>query len=157
VTIALTGLLHVKVPVTDVERSARWYTRVFDLELMYEFCELGTVRGVVLFHRSGNFSIALRDREAIPGRPLLDRFDLFSVSVEEREVLAQLLRRCQDMGTPHGQLEDRPDGTVLDIPDPDGTIVRCYHYTWDHDRFTGVAFGDDGLSELYDSPKIDLS
>jgi len=155
-TLALTGLLHVKVPVTDLERSARWYTRVFDLELLYEFCEQGIVRGVVLFHRSGDFSIALRDREAIPGRPLLDRFDLFCVRVQDREVLAQLLQRCQDVGTPHGELEDRPDGTVLDIPDPDGTIIRCYHYTWDHDRFTGVAFDADGVPLLYDSPKLDL-
>ncbi len=62
------------------------------------------------------------------------------------------------MGTAHGQLEDRPDGTVLDIPDPDGTIIRCYHYTWDHDRFIGVAFGDDGAGagELYHSPRLDL-
>ena len=155
-TLALTGLLHVKVPVTDVERSARWYMLLFDLELMYEFCEQGIVRGVVLFHRSGDFSIALRDREAIPGRPLLDRFDLFAVSVEEREVLARLRRRCAEMGTPHGELEDRPDGTVLDIPDPDGTIIRCYHYTWNHDRFTGVAFGVDGVPELYESSKLDL-
>lgn len=130
--------------------------RLFDLELTYEFCEQGIVRGVVLFHRAGDFSIALRDREAIPGRPLLDRFDLFSVSVSEREVLVQLVDRCNDMGTAHGQLEDRPDGTVLDIPDPDGTVIRCYHYTWDHDRFIGVAFGDDGAGELYHSPRLDL-
>ncbi len=45
---------------------------------------------------------------------------------------------------------------MLDIPDPDGTIIRCYHYTWDHDRFTGVAFGDDGAVELYHSPRLDL-
>lgn len=155
-TLDLGGLLHVKVPVTDVERSARWYMRVFDLELSYEFCEQGVVRGVVLFHRGGDFSIALRDREVIPGRPLLDRFDLFSVGVPRREVLDELLERCEQMGTPHGQLEDRPDGTVLDIPDPDGTIIRCYHYTWSHDRFTGVAFEDDGAVELYHSSRLGL-
>ncbi len=155
-TLGLGGLLHVKVPVTDVQRSGRWYMRLFDLELMYEFCEQGIVRGVVLFHRTGDFSIALRDREAIPGRPLLDGFDLFSVRVSDRDVLLQLVDRCDDMGTAHEQLEDRPDGTVLDIPDPDGTIIRCYHYTWDHVRFTGVAFGDDGAVELYDSPRLDL-
>ncbi len=80
-TLALSGLLHVKVPVTDVERSARWYKRLFDLHLAYGFCEQGVVRGVALFSRSGNFSIALRDRQVIAGRPLLRDFALFSVSV----------------------------------------------------------------------------
>ena len=129
---------------------------MFDLELAYEFCEQGVVRGVALYHRGGDFSIALRDREAIPARPRLDGFDLFSVGVPSRVVLEHLVDRCEQLGVEHGSLEDRPDGTVLDLPDPDGTVVRCYHYTWDRSRFTGVAFGGDGEVEIYDTPRLGL-
>ncbi len=155
-TLGLQHLQHVKVPVTDVERSGRWYAALFELDLAAEFTEQGVVRGVALRHRSGGLIIALRDREAIPTRPDLRGFDPFAIGVRDREVLQELVRRCATMGIAHGDIEDRPDGSALDIPDPDGTVVRCYHYTGDERRFTGVAFHADGTVELYDTPRLDI-
>ncbi len=152
----LKHLQHVKVPVSDLQRSARWYMRQFELDFSYEFTEQGVVRGVVLSHRSGDFHIGLRDRQVIPGQPELRGFDLFSIGVHDGDVLEDLRKRCSELGSPHGVLEERPDGTVLDITDPDGTVIRCYHYTGDNDRFTGIAFDDNGNYELYDEPRLDL-
>ena len=41
-------LLHVKIPVTNVERSARWYAQLLDIRLAMEFVEDDQIRGVVL-------------------------------------------------------------------------------------------------------------
>ena len=67
--IGLTKIKHVKIPVTDVQRSVTWYQSLLDLELYMEFVEQGVVRGASLLDRDGGYEIALRDREvcASPG------------------------------------------------------------------------------------------
>jgi catechol 2,3-dioxygenase-like lactoylglutathione lyase family enzyme len=61
--IGLTKIKHVKIPVTDVQRSVTWYQSLLDLELYMEFVEQGVVRGASLLDRDGGYEIALRDRE----------------------------------------------------------------------------------------------
>jgi catechol 2,3-dioxygenase-like lactoylglutathione lyase family enzyme len=56
--IGLSHIKHVKLPVTDLRRSAAWYRSLFDLELIAEYVEQGEVRGVSLFDRDGGFEIA---------------------------------------------------------------------------------------------------
>ena len=58
--IGLSHIKHVKLPVTDLRRSASWYRALFDLELIAESVEQGEVRGVSLFDRDGGFELALR-------------------------------------------------------------------------------------------------
>lgn len=152
--IDLTHIQHVKVPVSDLPRSVRWYRALLDLELTYEFREDGVLRGASLLHRGGGFSIALRDRRAIPGRPELRGFDPFAVGVASRQTLDELVERCDGLGVEHRGVEERVDGSVLDVADPDGTVVRFYHLTVDQRRFTGLAFGADGSVQRYDTPSL---
>ena len=42
------GVRQIKLPVSDLAISARWYADLFDLELANEFFEDAAVRGVVL-------------------------------------------------------------------------------------------------------------
>jgi hypothetical protein len=49
-----------------------------------------------------------------------------------------------------------PDEAVVDVPDPDGTVLRLY---WagasaDDDRFMGLAFDDAGEVTFYDTPQL---
>ena len=41
----LMRIMHIKLPVTDVQRSAAWYTAVLGLETAAEFAEHGVIRG----------------------------------------------------------------------------------------------------------------
>jgi catechol 2,3-dioxygenase-like lactoylglutathione lyase family enzyme len=43
--IGMTKVLHVKIPVTDLQRSVTWYASLMDLELSKEFIEQGELRG----------------------------------------------------------------------------------------------------------------
>jgi hypothetical protein len=152
----VTKIRQVKVPVTDLSRSMRWYQALLELDLVAEVTEDGIVRGVVLLDRPGGFVIALRDREVVPGQPDFAGFDLVGLAVESPQVLPQLIERCDRLGVEHAPIHDRGDyGQALDIPDPDGTVLR---FLWDHqsvdDGFLGVEFTAGGPPTRYDTPRL---
>jgi catechol 2,3-dioxygenase-like lactoylglutathione lyase family enzyme len=66
--IGLTKIKHVKLPVSDLQRSVSWYQSLLDLELHMEFVERGTVCGASLVDRDGGFEITLRDKEFCAAR-----------------------------------------------------------------------------------------
>lgn len=45
VKLPIVGVRQIKLPVSDLARSARWYADLFDLELANEFYEDSAVRG----------------------------------------------------------------------------------------------------------------
>jgi catechol 2,3-dioxygenase-like lactoylglutathione lyase family enzyme len=147
---------HAKIPVTDLRRSAAWYRSLLDLELAAEFSEQGVVRGVQLMDPAGGFGIALRDREFCASKPILSGFDAFALEVDSVAVLHRLAERCEQSGIAHGGVQDRGDyGASLDIPDPDGTVLRFLANNPIHEgRFIGVDVGADGQPTLYPTPRL---
>lgn len=156
--IGIERILQVKIPVADLQRSVSWYRRVFDLHFGWEFVEDGVVRGAVLADEATGFLIGLRHREVVPGQPLFPGFDLFSFGVASAEVLHQLVKRFDDLGVEHGPLIDRgPGGGVqLDVPDPDGTVIRFLTPFGEHGKFMGLEFHTDGPPSAYDTPRLRL-
>jgi len=155
-SIGIDRILQVKIPVTDLQRSVTWYARVFDLRLGWEFVEEGVVRGAVLTDEQERFLIGLRDRAVVSGQPELSGFDLFSFGVASVAVLEDLVRRFDDLGVEHGPLIARgPGGGVqLDVPDPDGTVIRFLSPFGEHPPFGGVEFHADGPPSFYDTPRL---
>ncbi len=72
----IVGVRQIKLPVSNLARSARWYADLFDLELANEFYEDSAVRGVVLADHAGGFVIGLREREYCASSPVLIGFDV---------------------------------------------------------------------------------
>ncbi|WP_144120967.1 VOC family protein [Catellatospora sichuanensis] len=155
-TIGIECILQVKIPVSDLRRSVAWYTRVFDLRLAWEFVEEGVVRGAVLTDQHERFLIGLRDRAVIPSRPEFPGFDLFSFGVGSVAVLEDLARRFDDLDVEHGPLIDRGagGGVQLDVPDPDGTVIRFLSPFGEHPPFAGVEFHADGPPSFYDTSRL---
>jgi hypothetical protein len=58
------------------------------------------------------------------------------------------------MATTHSGLRGTPDGTFLDVPDPDGTVLRFYHLTAPLTGFTGLESRDGEYVAGYDSPRL---
>src|SRR5689334_1237683 len=58
--VLVSGVHHVKLPVSDVARSRAWYERVLGFELVVEFVEDGQVRGVALRREDCAAQVALR-------------------------------------------------------------------------------------------------
>ena len=146
----------VKLPVTDLVRSASWYRDLLDLRRQFEFAEHGEVRGVQLVDATGEVTIALRDRRYCADHPRLAGFDVVSFRVESRDALVELAARCDRLGARYTTIQDLPPFvSTLDVHDPDDTVLR---FAFDHPtaptEFVGVDIGDAGPS-LYRDPRLD--
>jgi hypothetical protein len=126
------------------------------MELAAEFAEQGVVRGVQLMDSAGGFGIALRQRQFCAGQPVLTGFDTFALEVDSVAALHRIVERCRTLGIAHGDLQDRGAyGASLDIPDPDGTVLRFLaNNPINEGRFLGVDIDDDGQPVLYTTPKL---
>jgi len=96
--IGMTKVLHVKIPVTDLQRSVTWYASLMDLTLSKEFIEQGELRGAALMSEEGGFAFALRIRGHCASTPDLDGFDVVALHIESREALVRLRERCFEFG-----------------------------------------------------------
>jgi catechol 2,3-dioxygenase-like lactoylglutathione lyase family enzyme len=155
--VGITGLdriAQVKLPVTDLARSVTWYRQLLDLRLWAEFVEDGMLRGAGLIDPQGRFNIALRDRSVCAAQPNLRGFDIIAFVPASRAVLDDIVGRCDRLGTAHSGIQDTPAGPRLDVPDPDGTVLRFYHFTDPTDRFTGIETRDGHHVGTYQTPRL---
>ena len=152
----IVGVRQIKLPVTNLPISARWYADFFDLELANEFFEDGAVRGVVLADHEAGFVIGLREREYCASTPDLGGFDVCAFMLWTLEDMSTVIDRCAALGIEHGEVHDRGDfGLALDIPDPDGTMLRFVAgpHTGPPGAFSGIEFGS-GPPTVYDQPRL---
>jgi catechol 2,3-dioxygenase-like lactoylglutathione lyase family enzyme len=150
----LDRIAQIKLPVTDLARSVSWYRQLLDLRLWTEFVEDGELRGAGLIDPRGRFNIALRDRRVCAGQPTLDGFDVVAFLPAARSVLEEMVARCEGLGIAHSGIQDTPAGPRLDIADPDGTVLRFYHFTESTDGFTGVETRDGQFVGTYATPRL---
>ena len=152
----IVGVRQIKLPVSDLATSARWYADLFDLELANEFFEDGAVRGVVLADHEAGFVIGLRDRDHSSSRPVLDGFDVCAFMLRTVEDMSAVIDRCEGLGVEHGDVHDRGDfGIAMDVADPDGTVLRFVAgaHTGPPGAFAGIEFGS-GPPVVYDRPRL---
>jgi catechol 2,3-dioxygenase-like lactoylglutathione lyase family enzyme len=150
----LDRIAQVKLPVSDLARSVAWYRQLLDLRLWAEFVEDGVLRGAALIDPKGRFNIALRDRSVCASRPNLNGFDVMAFVPDSRAVLEDMAARCDRLGIAHSGIQDTPAGPRLDVPDPDGTVLRLYQFTDPTDGFIGVEMTDGQPVGTYHIPRL---
>jgi catechol 2,3-dioxygenase-like lactoylglutathione lyase family enzyme len=121
----LEGIHHLKLPVTDLERSLAWYEDRLGYVVMKEFVEDGVVMGLAMTHPNGGPDLALRldpDRaRAAAG------FDYFAIGVPGHAAIEALATRFTECGDSYVGVQRTPVGWVLPgVHDPDGHEVRFY-------------------------------
>ncbi|MEW9529450.1 VOC family protein [Microbispora sp. NPDC049125] len=121
----LNGYHHVKLPVTDVERSRDWCVRVLGMRAYMDFVEDGVLMGVALCDAGGTVHVAVRrDPERAAA---LSGFDPIALCVPTVADLEAWRRRLDDLGERHDGIITGHAGRVLvGLRDPDGIEVRLY-------------------------------
>ncbi len=137
----LAGVHHLKLPVTDLERSIGWYQRTLGYERGIEFVEQGQLMGVGLVHPAGGPPLALR---LDPGRAKAAAgFDYFSIGVPDKASIEALAARLDSLGERHAGVHFASIGWILpELHDPDGHEVRFYTM----ESHTAVAAGGEPLT-----------
>jgi catechol 2,3-dioxygenase-like lactoylglutathione lyase family enzyme len=122
----ISGIHHVKLPVSDVARSRAWYERVLGFESVIDFVEEGELMGVALRRDDCPCQLALR-RDVDRARAL-SGFDALALLVPTPDQVRAWGDVLDDIGELHGGLVNGHDGgTVLvGLHDPDGIEIRLY-------------------------------
>ncbi|WP_329083545.1 MULTISPECIES: VOC family protein [unclassified Streptosporangium] len=120
----LTGVHHLKIWVSDLERSRSWYERVLGLEHHTSFQdEDGVIRGMSFTVPGAAFQIALRENPEL-ARALFDA-DPFALQVTP-EGLDDWAARLDGLGVPHSPIFRASAGHAMGFTDPDGVQIRLY-------------------------------
>jgi catechol 2,3-dioxygenase-like lactoylglutathione lyase family enzyme len=123
----ITGIHHVKFPVTDLERSRRWYERVLGLQVLVDFPdEDGTVRGLAGLLAGTDPPVAVALREHAKAANGVTGFDPVSFAIADRAAADAWVDHLDALGVQHSPVIDGTLGWALDFPDPDGTVLRLY-------------------------------
>lgn len=121
----LAGVHHLKLPVSNLNRSRQWYESRLGYSLVQEFHEEGRLMGLVMEHPNGGPSLALRlDPERAQAAA---GFDYFSIGVPDKQSIESLAARLTDLGERHAGVHFATIGWILPmLHDPDGHEVRFY-------------------------------
>jgi catechol 2,3-dioxygenase-like lactoylglutathione lyase family enzyme len=121
----LAGVHHLKLPVTDLDRSIQWYASRLGYQVAIEFNEHGQRTGVAMTHPDGGPELALK---LDPERARASAgFDYFSIGVPDRDRIEALAAHLTGLGEAHAGVHFATIGWILPmLHDPDGHEVRFY-------------------------------
>lgn len=124
-TTAVDGFHHVKLPVTDVQRSREWYARVLDLSTRLEFVEEGILMGVAL--QDGAHSLQLALRQDPDRAKAMSGFDPIAIAVPTIALLESWRAKLDTLGESHnGIVRGHAGHALVGLHDPDGIEIRFY-------------------------------
>lgn len=123
---ALTGLKLVKLPVSNLRESMRWYRQVFGAEPVLEFADVedGVVRGLACTIPGIGGALALREAPShVPG---VSGFNIAVWSVDGEADIDAWARHLDELSIAHSPKIAATRGWLLVFSDPDGIEHHLY-------------------------------
>ena len=119
----LSGLHHVRLPVSNAWTSRDWYMDVLGCSPLLDVeVEYGVV-GVVIRHPCG---VVIGLHQNAVRASALSGFAVLGFAVADRSTLEDWARTLEQGGVPHLGIAQGHLGWYLDVPDPDGIVVRLH-------------------------------
>lgn len=120
---AVAGLHHVRLPVSDWGASRDWYVAVLGFESFLDIEEEAGPVGVLLRNHAG----VLIGLHCDPVRSAALRgFSILGLTIRDRSDLKAWTSWLDLTGVVHSPILDGHLGWFVEVPDPDGIIVRLH-------------------------------
>jgi glyoxylase I family protein len=117
---------HVGLSVHDIEKSADWYVRLFDLTLIAEVDQPAPMK---IFMTPGGQAIDLRQDPRVAAEDFTQEkvgLDHLGFVCADRTELDRWLARLRDHGVSESGIEESPFGWHLNFRDPDGIPLEFF-------------------------------
>jgi catechol 2,3-dioxygenase-like lactoylglutathione lyase family enzyme len=125
VSMALAGVHHVRVPVSDLSRSTEFWVENFGYEFNFEFPGDDGPAGIALKHATGGPNIVLWHDPELAKR--LAGFPLFAIGCRSADEIVALKDRLDERGIANGGIQSAFVQVKLPfVEDPDGHLVGFY-------------------------------
>ncbi len=122
---ALAGVHHVRLPVSDLARSTRFWTDDLGYELNFEFPGTDGPAGLALKHSHGGPNIVLWHDPA--RAKLASGFSWLAIGCRSAAEIYDLKDRLDARGIPNGGIQDALVQIKLpSVEDPDGLLIGFY-------------------------------
>jgi catechol 2,3-dioxygenase-like lactoylglutathione lyase family enzyme len=151
------GIVQATIPVSDLARSAQFYSQLLGLRYVREFGDGTTVTGCALADFDARYFLALRRRDRLAGGEADLRGEHpVIVEADSPEAAEGIRQRASRLGIPSTS-GTHADGTWIEFLDPDGIALRVVHTATPTETFLGVTFGPDGEQSFYGEPQLDVT
>ena len=120
--VAFAGVDHVGLTVTDLDRSERFYTDVFDLVRVLDFGY-----GRLLIHPRTGFVVAITTPDGAAGAPFTELntgLDHIGFTAASRGELVEWERKLEALGVTYTPIRDMELGYHLNFRDPDNIALE---------------------------------
>lgn len=132
--VAATGYAHIRLTVTDIAASRRFYEDVFGFPVAYDVPDdaddatreaLGFLFGGVIYALPSGQLLGLRPIAASGDRFDEDRvgLDHLSIAVDDLEAA---VRTLDELGVAHGEVKDLGSAHIVELRDPDGIALELF-------------------------------
>ena len=123
------SLAHVAVTVTDLDRSTRWYSALFDSPPVLDEDEQGGTFHHTAYVLGGGQLFGLH-KHVDAGAGAFDErrtgLDHVSFACADRTALAKWAARLDELGIEHGPIYDASYGSGVSFRDPDGIALEFF-------------------------------
>lgn len=120
---------HISFSARDCERSAAWWSEVFDMRELDRSAGDGW-KGILLLHPATATIIEFQQHDRNAGEtfdPARTGFDHMGIKVDDRAELDTWQAHFERLGVTHTPVVDREYGSVLTFKDPDGIQFEMFY------------------------------
>jgi len=127
---SITGIAHVELSVTDLDRSVEWYCRLLGARDVWRGAnEKGGYKACAILEPVTHTVLAFTEHKAVKRvafSHLVPGLDHLSFRVADRAAIDAWAGWMDELGVAHDAADDSGPATTLNLRDPDGIAIEFY-------------------------------
>ena len=127
----ITGIAHVELSVTDLDRSVDWYCRLLGARDVWRGAnEKGGYKACAILEPVTHTVLAFTEHgtvERVPFSPLVPGLDHLSFRVADRAAIDAWAAWMDELGVAHDKADETGPAVTLNLRDPDGIAIEFYY------------------------------